>query len=458
MAARFAQVREGATGNNQNRTAHLEIYGMSPSRHGNLDEMEAELWYAGLMGWRHRDPVVHMIKRLDDLIDNGNAIIYGPLTRPETRGGQLARFIWQAPYLPSVQHPHRFPPPHSPVDFILYELDEDNEVGLLSASDANKERVSSTSGQKQGLVDVIQNNASSLAALAQGLDLILDKVRPGDKSLPPDLEKDIIPQSRGRFAGYITGTNAPGLVGISLADGSTKRIPWEPATKTVSQITTSSADDDVQAGSLKLSLRDPLSMTRIEYPGRGKKCVHAGCFDAKMWFELKTWKTIRPCPHCSCRISFSDVMIDGYVAEILDKVPSNVDHVVVEPNGDWHTEDGKFGSAGWLRDKRSGESNGEKGGMFTAAVAELLRNLASPAPPPSPLQPQREVIDLTLDSDEEDTAPFDLTRRNLNTKPPLKQAPTAATPAPLVPRQTATEFTGALCDLERILTALLGTL
>lgn len=60
MAARFAQVREGATGNNQNRTAHLEIYGMSPSRHGNLDEMEAELWYAGLMGWRHRDPVVHM--------------------------------------------------------------------------------------------------------------------------------------------------------------------------------------------------------------------------------------------------------------------------------------------------------------------------------------------------------------------------------------------------------------
>lgn len=142
-----------------------------------------------------------------------------------------------------------------------------------------------------------------------------------------------------------------------------------------------------------------------------------GCFDAKSWLEVKTWKSIRPCPHCNCKISSSDMIIDGYVAEILENLPVNVNHVIVEPNGEWHTEDGKFGSAKWQGDIQCEGNQRKKSSPFTSAVDELLRNIASPIPTPPSASPYREVIDLTLDDSDEDTRP---PRRGLPTVSTMK--------------------------------------
>ncbi|RPD55819.1 hypothetical protein L227DRAFT_532655 [Lentinus tigrinus ALCF2SS1-6] len=108
-----------------------------------------------------------------------------------------------------------------------------------------------------------------------------------------------------------------------------------------------SEDDDIVAGHQKMSLKCPLSYMRIQTPCRSSSCVHPQCFDAMSWFSVMEQTTTWMCPVCEKVLNVEDLMIDGYFDDILKQTPEDVEDVIVEADGQWHTEDNKYGSAEW---------------------------------------------------------------------------------------------------------------
>lgn len=106
-------------------------------------------------------------------------------------------------------------------------------------------------------------------------------------------------------------------------------------------------DDDIVAGPQKMSLKCPLSFTRVETPCRSALCVHSQCFDATSWFSIMEQTTTWLCPVCEKVVNPDDLIIDGYFDQILRDTPEAVDDVIVENDGQWHTSDNRYASAAW---------------------------------------------------------------------------------------------------------------
>ncbi|KAJ7472876.1 PINIT domain-containing protein [Mycena galericulata] len=110
-------------------------------------------------------------------------------------------------------------------------------------------------------------------------------------------------------------------------------------------VATMSDDDDIIAGSLKMSLKCPLSFMRIVTPCRSVRCTHSQCFDATSWYAVMQQTTTWLCPVCENVLDWRELIIDGFFAEILKMTPDSVDDVLVESDGAWSTADGKYSSA-----------------------------------------------------------------------------------------------------------------
>lgn len=107
-------------------------------------------------------------------------------------------------------------------------------------------------------------------------------------------------------------------------------------------------DDDIVAGQQKMSLKCPLSYGRIATPCRSSLCVHPQCFDAASWFSVMEQTTTWLCPVCEKVLKSEDLIVDGYFHDILHQTPDSVEDVMVEADGQWHTSDNKHGSPEWL--------------------------------------------------------------------------------------------------------------
>ncbi|KAG8734738.1 SUMO ligase siz1 [Ceratobasidium sp. 414] len=123
-----------------------------------------------------------------------------------------------------------------------------------------------------------------------------------------------------------------------------------------------------------------------------------------------------------------------YVKNILKRTPDTVDKVLIEPDGKWHTEDGKYGSAGWatsspgiphptnqqLKAKLAANTHNlsDASGYRTTRYIIVdsddsdVESLDSPGSPGHPRTRQLRfpgsVIDLTLSSDDECSGPQSL--------------------------------------------------
>ncbi|KAK7694737.1 hypothetical protein QCA50_001925 [Cerrena zonata] len=106
-------------------------------------------------------------------------------------------------------------------------------------------------------------------------------------------------------------------------------------------------EDDIVAGHQKMSLKCPLSYMRITTPCRSSTCVHPQCFDAFSWFSVMEQATTWACPVCEQVLDPDDLIIDGYFDEILKATPDDVEDVIVEPDGEWHTDNNKYASTAW---------------------------------------------------------------------------------------------------------------
>ncbi|KAJ9118181.1 hypothetical protein QFC22_004085 [Naganishia vaughanmartiniae] len=105
-------------------------------------------------------------------------------------------------------------------------------------------------------------------------------------------------------------------------------------TKEAKAMKASAAEDDIQLGSTKVSLKDPISYTRIINPARADFCSHVQCFDVAQWISVNE-------------------TTPQYFQSILAMCPDTVDEVIIEPDGEWHTEDQKYASPGWRQAQKS---------------------------------------------------------------------------------------------------------
>jgi len=121
------------------------------------------------------------------------------------------------------------------------------------------------------------------------------------------------------------------------------------------EISRANADSDIVTTSTRMSLKDPVSATRIVVPIRSTVCSHNQCFDANFFLQMMEQAPQWACPMCMKTISFQSLCVDKYFEDILRNTPRSVEQVDVEPSGEWRIirEDGDRSSGGAGRKPRA---------------------------------------------------------------------------------------------------------
>ena len=144
-----------------------------------------------------------------------------------------------------------------------------------------------------------------------------------------------------------------------------------------------------------------------------------------------------------------------YFKSIQARVDDDVEEVVVESNGDWHTPDGKFGSEDWL--KANGQEPEVKPPIRSPSPVKVKRkavmvlssddedspsskrastrpaSVRPPTRPGSALPATDGVIDLTLSDDDDDEPPRAGPSRLTVQSPPIQSPPSGAPTLPPIP-------------------------
>ena len=229
---------------------------------------------------------------------------------------------------------------------------------------------------------------------------------------PPNLNKDGMLALRDGRPNRIdlTYTNAPkrhvlvaAICEITTVEILVERLKsqqFRTKDDVLSRMRREAEDDDIEAGAATMSLKCPFSYMRIATPCRSIHCSHVQCFDAYSFFSVNEQTPSWACPVCHKNIKVEELIMDGYVDDILKRVPQDEDSVVVEPDGSWHTSDGKVSSAGTAHatpaaegtplqerllnsndeDVKPGAGHGKSNGTRTPMDEIVL--LDSPSPPP----------------------------------------------------------------------------
>jgi E3 SUMO-protein ligase PIAS1 len=81
-------------------------------------------------------------------------------------------------------------------------------------------------------------------------------------------------------------------------------------------------------------------MGRIFIPVRGSNCTHLDCMDLAALLQMPREGEF-VCGVCSKEIKQSELQIDGWVRDMLERTPSTVVRVIVTPDGTWGVETSK---------------------------------------------------------------------------------------------------------------------
>ena len=79
-----------------------------------------------------------------------------------------------------------------------------------------------------------------------------------------------------------------------------------------SLVLTKARDPDIVATSTVLSLKCPLSYSRINLPCRSTSCRHTQCFDATSYLQLQEQGPTWSCPICNTPAPFEILAVDEY--------------------------------------------------------------------------------------------------------------------------------------------------
>ena len=192
---------------------------------------------------------------------------------------------------------------------------------------------------------------------------------------------------------------------------------------------TKASDTDIIATSSVMSLKCPLSFTRLRTPCRGMACNHNQCFDATSYLQLQEQAPTWTCPVCNRSAGWDNLVLDHYVQSILDSTSKDTEQVTVEPDGKWSRQGPPQTSNANRNSNPTPSDDGDEEdddlveisdtrmqpaqfNPFKALTPNSVRTPpinssredSSSAPRTSSKRPREEVIDLTL-SDDDDPGP-----------------------------------------------------
>ncbi|XP_044507621.1 E3 SUMO-protein ligase SIZ1-like isoform X3 [Mangifera indica] len=100
----------------------------------------------------------------------------------------------------------------------------------------------------------------------------------------------------------------------------------------------SDSDLEVIAESITVSLRCPMSGSRMKVAGRFKPCAHMGCFDLQTFIELNQRSRKWQCPICLKNYTLEDIIIDPYfnrITKMMQNCDEDITDIEVKPDGSW---------------------------------------------------------------------------------------------------------------------------
>lgn len=90
-------------------------------------------------------------------------------------------------------------------------------------------------------------------------------------------------------------------------------------------------DVDIVPGPETLTLKDPLSMKRIDLPCKSRWCQHTSCFDAATFLTLNEQTPTWSCPICNRAITTDeDLFIDGYISSSQSNLTVDISMIFLE--------------------------------------------------------------------------------------------------------------------------------
>lgn len=175
-------------------------------------------------------------------------------------------------------------------------------------------------------------------------------------------------------------------------------------------------DEEIVTGAATLKLTCPLTYMRMAKPCRADTCHHIQCFDAHSFFSMNEQSPQWLCPVCNRSLEADSLRMDGYVQDILQRVPTDLETVLVETDGSWHSADGAYTQTSPILPQAATTAKEEREALDAMDLAEFLMDDLDEAPdepehdpvlgpdrspPPVPAESAADVIDLTFSSDEE---------------------------------------------------------
>lgn len=192
-------------------------------------------------------------------------------------------------------------------------------------------------------------------------------------------------------------------------------------------VQTKASDTDIVATSSVLSLKCPISYTRLQIPCRSSYCNHNQCFDATSFLQLQEQAPTWICPICNKSAVFDTLVIDQYVLEILNSTSADTEQVTVEPDGKWHKQVETNGESKQSKPSPTDDDDDDdliEIGDDPASFLKFSTPLRTPSVQPpfektttpttkSNKRTRDEVIDLTL-SDDDDEPPAKVKRPSMS--------------------------------------------
>ncbi|CAG7906693.1 unnamed protein product [Brassica rapa] len=122
---------------------------------------------------------------------------------------------------------------------------------------------------------------------------------------------------------------------IVIAFTGTALPPEKPVLKEYIQsgAVESTPDSDIIEGPSRVSLRCPISHSRIKLPVKGQLCKHLQCFDFSNYVYINMRKPTWRCPHCNQPVSYPEIRLDQNM--ILKEAGHKAADVIIHAGGTW---------------------------------------------------------------------------------------------------------------------------
>jgi hypothetical protein len=96
-------------------------------------------------------------------------------------------------------------------------------------------------------------------------------------------------------------------------------------------------ENEIESLDIVLPLKCPITMTRLVVPVRGSSCQHLNCCNIDSIRPFIGGKKLFKCPTCSKEMSMGNLVIDGYVQDIINRTKPDDEEVVINAKtGDWN--------------------------------------------------------------------------------------------------------------------------